>query len=120
MAFVSYLYVVFLYLHLKHDKVRKMKKILFIALAAMCVATITAQKYNLHDIVGGKFNAKGVAAMVSSADGMHYYKADALGTAVIKYSYSKDEPMDTLFNTRNARNCTFDTFEGFLVSNDEN
>ena len=27
--------------------------------------------------------------------------------------------MDTLFNTRTARNCTFDSFEGFLVSDDE-
>ena len=97
-----------------------MRKILFLVLTAMCIATITAQQYNLHDIVGGKFRAKGVPAMVSSADGMHYYKADALGTAVIKYSYSKGEPVDTLFSTRTARNCTFDTFEGFLVSDDEN
>ena len=93
---------------------------MFVLLAAMCVATIEAQQYNLHDIVGGKFNAKGIAATVSSADGMHYYKTDALGTAVIKYSYSEGEPVDTLFSTRTARNCPFDTFEGFLVSDDEN
>ena len=97
-----------------------MRKILFLVLAALCVTALAAQQYNLHDIIGGKFRAKGVPAMVSSADGLHYYKADALGTAVIKYSYSKGEPVDTLFNTKTARNCTFDTFEGFLVSDDEN
>lgn len=97
-----------------------MRKIFFILLAAMYVASLGAQQYNLHDIVGGKFSAKGVERTVSSADGLYYYKSDPFNTAVIKYSYSKGEAVDTLFSTRTARNCTFNSFQGFLVSDDEN
>jgi dipeptidyl-peptidase-4 len=73
----------------------------------------------LDDILSGKYAPRGVQAMVSSADGMHYYQTDPQKTAVIKYAYATGEAVDTLFNTRTARNCTFDSFEGFLVSNDE-
>lgn len=58
--------------------------------------------------------------MVSSEDGLHYYQADPEKTAVIKFSYANGEAVDTLFNTRTARGATFDTFQGFLVSPDEN
>jgi len=51
---------------------------------------------------------------------MHYYQADELHTAVIKYAYASGEAVDTLFSTHTARNCTFNSFEGFLVSSDEN
>jgi len=57
--------------------------------------------------------------MESSADGMHYYQTDAENTAVIKFSYATGKAVDTLFSTRKARECTFDRFEGFLVSPDE-
>lgn len=58
--------------------------------------------------------------MVSSEDGMHYYQADPGKTAVIKFSYATGEAVDTLFNARDARGATFNTFQGFLVSPDEN
>jgi len=82
--------------------------------------TIRAQGYTLRDITGGKFSERGVEAMVSSHDGSHYYQADAERTAVVKYAYATGEAVDTLFDTRTARNCTFDSFQGFLVSPDEN
>lgn len=84
------------------------------------VITLPAQHYTLQDILGGKFAARGIKPMESSADGMHYYQANFENTAVIKFSYATGKAVDTLFNTRKARECTFDTFEGFLVSPDEN
>jgi len=51
---------------------------------------------------------------------MSYYQMNDERTAVIKFSYETGKAVDTLFNTRKARECSFDTFEGFLVSPDEN
>src|SRR5690554_1419176 len=97
-----------------------MKRALITAFATILYLTLNAQNYTLSDIVDGKYNPKGVSAMVSSSDGLHYYQTDLLKTSVIKYSYSSGEAVDTLFNTQTARNCSFETFEGFLVSDDEN
>ncbi|MBK5194895.1 MAG: S9 family peptidase [Proteiniphilum sp.] len=97
-----------------------MRRILFTALSAIFFLSLSAQNYTLSDIQNGKFTPRGVPAMVSSHDGMHYYRTDAGRTAVIKYAYASGDAVDTLFSTRTARNCTFDSFQGFLVSPDEN
>ena len=97
-----------------------MRRILFTALAAISFLSLGAQNYTLSDIENGKFTPRGVPAMVSSHDGMHYYRTDAGRTAVIKYAYATGDAVDTLFSTGAARNCTFDTFQGFMVSPDEN
>ena len=97
-----------------------MRRILFTALAAISFLSLGAQNYTLSDIENGMFTPRGVPAMVSSHDGMHYYRTDAGRTAVIKYAYATGDAVDTLFSTGTARNCTFDTFQGFMVSPDEN
>lgn len=96
------------------------KRLFLTALTVICFLTLQAQQYSLQDILGGKYRAKGVPATVSSEDGLHFYSSDPAGTTVIKYAYSTGEAVDTLFSTRTARNCTFDTFQGFMVSGDEN
>jgi len=105
----------------------KRSRSLITALAAIVVlifstleSTIQAQDYTLQDIVGGKFSERDVEKMTSSHDGNYYYQADGEHKMVVKYAYASGEAVDTLFNTRTARNCTFDTFQGFLVSPDEN
>lgn len=98
-----------------------MKKTVFsFILLISCFQLTEAQSFTLNDILSGKFSQRGITAMESSADGLHYYQTDAQRTAVIKFSYATGNPVDTLFNTRTARECTFDTFQGFLVSPDEN
>jgi dipeptidyl-peptidase-4 len=96
-----------------------MKKIGWIALAALFLLPAAAKSDTLQDILSGKYAPRGVKAMVSSEDGLHYYQTDPARTAVIKYSIATGNVVDTLFSTRTARNCTFDTFEGFMVSDDE-
>ncbi|RNC67165.1 S9 family peptidase [Proteiniphilum sp. X52] len=83
------------------------------------VVTASAQRYTLESLLGGEFTPRGIREMVSSQDGTHFYQADPQHTAVIKYAYATGEAVDTLFNTRRARNCAFDSFQGFLVSPDE-
>ena len=97
-----------------------MRRILFTALAAISFLSLGAQNYTLSDIENGMFTPRGVPAMVSSHDGMHYYRTDAGRTAVIKYAYATGDAVDTLFSAGTAPNCTFDTFQGFMVSPDEN
>lgn len=97
-----------------------MNKSFLIILLASCFLITKAQDYTLNDILSGKFSPRNVPNMISSTDGLHYYQTDAEQKAVIKFSYATGNATDTLFDTRKARNCTFDSFEGFLVSPDEN
>jgi dipeptidyl-peptidase-4 len=97
-----------------------MKRFLFTAIAAICIVTAPAQRFTLENLLSGEFTPRGIRAMVSSEDGMSFYQTDPQQTAVIKYSYATGEAVDTLFNVRTARNCTFSNFQGFLVSPDEN
>jgi dipeptidyl-peptidase-4 len=97
-----------------------MKRIFLFFCLACGTLLLQAQQYTLKELVEGRFSAKGIGQMESSADGMHYYQIDPENRAVIKYSYATGKAVDTLFNTRRARECTFDTFQGFLVSPDEN
>lgn len=101
-----------------------MRKFLLTAVASCVmfmasVGLLCAQQYTLESLVGGEFSPRGIGEMVSSADGMHFYRTDPQRTAVIKFSYQTGEAVDTLFSTREARNCTFESFEGFQVSPDE-
>lgn len=97
-----------------------MKRVLFTCLIVLSFAALSAQNYTINDILNGKFSPKSVKSMVSSADGTHYYQSNPENTAVIKFSYATGVAVDTLFNSKNARECTFDKFEGFIVGPDEN
>ena len=89
-------------------------------LFVLIFGTMSAQNYSLKHLVDGTLSPRGIRSMESSADGMHYYQMNSESTAVIKFDYATGNAVDTLFNTRTARNCNFDTFQGFLVSSDEN
>ena len=96
-----------------------MRKVYLLSLFIVFGLTLSAQHYELKDIVDGAYSPKGIKQMVSSADGFHYYQINDENTAVIKFEYSTGNAIDTLFSTKKARQCTFDTFQGFLVSPDE-
>ena len=97
-----------------------MKKIYFITLCMLMSLSGYPQHYSLKEIVDGDYNSRGVKPMVSSLDGLHYYQMNDENNALIKFEYATGNATDTLFSTKKARQCTFDTFQGFLVSPDEN
>ena len=66
----------------------QMRKIFVLLFSIASIITLQAQHYTLQDILGGKFAARGIKPMESSADGMHYYQANFENTAVIKFSYA--------------------------------
>lgn len=96
-----------------------MKKTWFLVALSIASFSVSAQQYGLREIVDGVYSADGVAPMVSSDDGMHYYQMNDMDNAVLKFEYATGNIVDTLFSTKTARNCTFDSFQGFLVSSDE-
>lgn len=96
-----------------------MKKIFGLLLTTLLFTSAHAQRLNLKDITSGKYYALGVQSVTSSADGESYYQANKDNKMIIKYSYKTGLPTDTLFNVDKARECTFDSFQGFLISPDE-
>jgi dipeptidyl-peptidase-4 len=49
-------------------------------------------------------------------DGEHYTAMNTDRTKIIKYSYRTGAAVDTLFDVKNARECTFDDFQEYEIS----
>lgn len=97
-----------------------MRNILGLLIAGLLsVTAANAQRLELRDITAGKYYAWGVMPVTSSADGEHYFQANRESSMIVKYSYKTGLPVDTIFNTKRARECTFDSFQGFIISPDE-
>ncbi len=96
-----------------------MKKFYFLSLILFLSTSVSAQQFGLEDLMTGIYSARGTRPLISSADGLHYYQMNNQRNAVIKFDYATGNIVDTLFSTQSARQCTFDTFQGFLVSPDE-
>lgn len=97
-----------------------MKKVCFTLLAILISFASFSQTLNLKDITDGKYKAKGIASIVSSADGEFYFQADQQKTRIIKYAYKTGQAVETVFDIQTARDCTIPSFEGFIMSPDEN
>lgn len=96
-----------------------MKNVFGLLLAGLLFTSAHAQRLDLRDINAGKYYARGVQPVTSSTDGESYFQADRDNKMIIKYSYKTGLPTDTIFNVKKARDCTFDSFQGFLISPDE-
>lgn len=72
---------------------------------------------DLKEIVDGHFRQKtSVGEMRSLPDGEYYTAMNPERDMIVKYAYRTGEPVDTLFNTKTARECTFDDFDGYTIS----
>lgn len=81
------------------------------------VAQNGSKQVGLKEITDGYFRQKtGIGEMRSLPDGEYYTAMDDARTMIIKYAYKTGAPVDTLFNTQKARECTFDTFDGYEIS----
>ncbi|NDV77749.1 S9 family peptidase [Dysgonomonas sp. 511] len=96
-----------------------MKKAFGILFILLYCITSNAQQLNLRDITSGKYYPAGTPNSVSSADGESYFQIDVTYSKIIKYSYKTGLPVDTVFDVKKARECTFDSFQGFIMSPDE-
>jgi dipeptidyl-peptidase-4 len=71
----------------------------------------------LEGVLDGEFRqAAAQGEMRSTPDGEHYTAMNRERTMIIRYAYRTGKAVDTLFYTKKARECGFDTFDGYLVS----
>jgi dipeptidyl-peptidase-4 len=109
------------------NKKQMMKTISFlrIAMAAailfLYAGGVPAQQGNkrisLSDIMNGTFRQEGAAGEIRSLpDGEHYTAMNKERTMVLKYSYRTGQPVETLFDTSNARECPFSDFQDYEIS----
>lgn len=83
--------------------------------------SVSAQNGNkpvdLKQITDGSFRqVTAIGEMRSLPDGEHYTAMNKDRNMIIKYSYRTGNPVDTLFNTSKARECTFTDFDGYEIS----
>lgn len=72
---------------------------------------------DLKEVTDGKFRqVSATGEMRSLPDGEHYTAMNPERNMIIKYSYRTGAPVDTLFNAKKARECTFDDFDGYMIS----
>lgn len=91
--------------------------LLITALTGIATAQNGNKRVELKDITDGKFRqVTNVGEIRSLPDGEHYTAMNPDRNMIIKYSYRTGQPVDTLFNTQKARECTFDTFEGYMIN----
>ena len=75
------------------------------------------KRVELKEITDGRFRqVTAIGEMRSLPDGEHYTAMNAERDMIIKYAYRTGNPVDTLFNTRKARECTFTNFDGYEIS----
>lgn len=88
-----------------------------LSLAGGAFAQTGSKPVDLKAIVDGHFRQKtSVGEMRSLPDGEYYTAMNPERDMIVKYAYRTGEPVDTLFNTKMARECTFDDFDGYTIS----
>lgn len=99
-----------------------MKRLSYCLLLSLAmVGNLSAQngskRVELKEITDGKFRqVTAIGEMRSLPDGEHYTAMNKERDMIIKYAYRTGNPVDTLFNARTARECTFDDFDGYTIS----
>ena len=88
-----------------------------LSLAGGAFAQTGSKPVDLKAIVDGHFRQKtSVGEMRSLPDGEYYTAMNPERDMIVKYAYRTGEPVDTLFNTKTARECAFDDFDGYTIS----
>lgn len=95
-----------------------MKKSILTGVLVALFATLGAQNYTLQDIVSGKFSARGVSPVESSADGMYYYQMNREHSALQKFDYANAKLVATLVDVAKVSDSPISSFDSFVVSPD--
>ncbi|MDR1224851.1 MAG: S9 family peptidase [Tannerella sp.] len=75
------------------------------------------KRIGLSDIVNGTFRQETSAGeMRPLPDGEHYTMMNRERSMIIRYAYRTGEPVETLFDVKNARECAFNEFQDYVIS----
>lgn len=85
-----------------------------------CTTTLwgNSEQY-LIDFTSGAFKPQLLKESYSMNDGLHYTMLSEDKTMIIKYAYLSGKAVDTIFNTKTARNCTLKSIDGYQFDNTE-
>ncbi|MDR2118721.1 MAG: DPP IV N-terminal domain-containing protein [Tannerellaceae bacterium] len=97
------------------------RSVFYFLLSTVMGGSLSAQEgskqVTLRDVTDGVFRQEtNVGEMRSLPDGEHYTAINRERNMIVKYAYRTGEPVDTLFNVLTARECPFDSFEGYMIS----
>lgn len=76
----------------------------------------SGKNISLKKIVEGDYAEKILPLFHPCTDGENYTRLSNDKSMIIAYSYKTGKPVDTLFNAKKARECTFDDIEGYEIS----
>ena len=97
-----------------------MKNSVFFIFISLFASLLNAQNgsnpIQLKDIIERKYASQGVEEMRSLPDGEHYTMLSSDRKAILKYAYKTGKIVDTLFNSRTARETRLENIEGYLIS----
>lgn len=99
-----------------------MKRIMIITFSlCLFTASLWAQngtsRIELSDVMSGTFAQRtAIGDLRSLPDGEHYTQMNPERTMIISYAYRTGMPADTLFSTSRAKECTFEKFDGYMIS----
>lgn len=80
---------------------------------------VNAQQLTLKDVVTGKYHARSSVYGVNSMKNSNVYTSlNRERNAILRYSFETGQLIDTLFSVSNARDCDFDSFDSYLISDD--
>lgn len=95
------------------------KKIVALLLSFCCIGLLTAQELTLKDVVSGKYSARSSVYGINSMKNSNVYTSlNREHSAILRYSFETGELIDTLFSVSNARDCDFENFDSYLISDD--
>lgn len=102
-----------------YKNIATMKRICaFLTLAVTVIVCINAANdIQLKNILDGTYSTRSLGNITPLSDGEHY--AQKQGNTILRYSFRTGEIVDTLFSTSNCRGCTFDRFDGYILSPQE-
>ena len=96
-------------------------RIKFLFLSLLSAALLSAQPAKdavLKKIAEGAYAEKTLPLFRARADGESYTCLTNDKSMIVALSYKTGKPVDTLFNARKARECSFNDIEGYEVSPD--
>lgn len=92
---------------------------------ALCLCSVQmmaqdgTKPINLDEIVSGGLSARSAGyGMRSMNDGEHYTMMNTERNAILRYSFATGSLVDTLFYTQGARECSFERFDDYQISDD--
>ncbi|MDR1103229.1 MAG: S9 family peptidase [Tannerella sp.] len=96
---------------------KRVNFILSLLIAGGVHAQQGSRRVDLKDVVDGTFRQETATGEIRSMpDGEHYTAMNGEHSMIVKYAYRTGAPVDTLFDARRARECTFEDFEDYEIS----